>query len=75
MQRMRMCLQNYNILITHINGTEMYFADALSRAHSTNTQPRHLFDTEVAVEAGDIESNLAEQIRKGTLNDECLQEI
>ena len=38
MQRMRMRLQNYNIKVTHVKGTHMYFADTLSRAHTTPNQ-------------------------------------
>ena len=33
-QRMRMRLQNYNLKVIHVKGKTMFFADALSRAHT-----------------------------------------
>ena len=75
MQRMRMRLQNYNIVIVHIKGSEMYFADALSRAHTADKRPSDLFDTELAVATIGVDPDVLETIRKETSEDDCLIEV
>ena len=51
MQRMRMHLQNNDINVVHLKGTVMFFADALSRAHTLYVEPNNLFDNELTIAA------------------------
>ena len=75
MQRMRMRLQNYNITVTHIKGSNMFFADTLSRAHTTQTEPSNLFDnTTMIAEIGFVDEHL-EDIKTETKNDDTIQEV
>ena len=62
MQRTR--LQNYNVTLTHAQGTKMFFADALSRAHSTSVSEENLFDNDFNVAAITSMSNIISQIQK-----------
>ena len=44
-----MRLLNYDINVVYVQGSKMYFADTLSRVHSTKTTPDNLFDNDVTV--------------------------
>ena len=48
-QCMHMRLQNYNIYLTHVKGTQLFFADTLSRAHSDSLELKDLFNDELSM--------------------------
>ena len=75
MQRMRMRLQNYNIEATHVKGTRMFFADTLSRAHTTVKPTDQLFDDNVYI--AEIQTDIIHQnkIQTETNIDETLTTI
>ena len=60
MQRMR--IQNYNATLTHVQGTNMFFVDALSRPHSTSISEEDLFDNNFSV-AKVTTSNITSRIQ------------
>ena len=72
MQRMRMRLQNYNLNVTYIKGSEMYIADTLSRAHSNSTEPSELFDKELSIASIGISQHMLHRIQEETKKDETL---
>ena len=75
MQRMRMRLQNYNMTVQYINGKLMYFADTLSRAHTTQLNEEDLYDTDISIASlAKIAIDIA-QIQKESEIDEVLQEL
>ena len=69
MQRMTMCLLNYDLHVVYIKGSHMYFADTLSRAHSIKTVPANLFDNEVSVAEIGIAKDCMQEIIQETKND------
>ena len=74
-QRMRMRLQNYNLRVIYLKGSQMYFADTLSRAHTNKITPNNLFDKDISIAAIEyVEEDLA-QIEKETEKDHTLQEL
>ena len=75
MQHMRMRLQNYNIEATHVKGTCMFFADTLSRAHTTVKPTDQLFDDNVYIT--EVQTNIVHQdkIQTETNADETLTTI
>ena len=75
MQRMRMRLLNYNLHVVYIKGSCMYFADTLSRAHSSKTVPVNLFDNEVSVAELEVVNDFMQEIIQETKNDDTLQRL
>ena len=75
MQRMRMRLQNYDLTVTHIKGINMYFADALSRAHTTSIEPHNLFDTELSVTHIGMDEGIMKKIVSETSTDITMTEL
>ena len=74
-QRMRMRLLNYDIKIMHVKGTEMYFADTISRAHTQNTKPDNIFDTDITIAEIGTENISLTKIRDATAKDPTLQTL
>ena len=75
MQRMRMRLQNYDITLKYTKGTDMHFADTLSRAHTMKILPNNLFDDTISVAAISHMDADVERIIRETKKDETLQEV
>ena len=75
MQRMRMRLQNYNLNVIHIKGSEMYLADTLSRAHSTSTEPSELFDKDLSIASIGIAHQMVQRIQDETKKDDTLRHL
>ena len=53
----------------------MYFADNLSRAHTTNIEPNNLYDAEISVASIYINTSMIDLINTATENDITLQEV
>lgn len=75
MQRMRMRLQNYDLKVIHLQGSHMYFADTLSRAHINKTEPNNLFDSEISIASINMVEDNITRIAEITQKDETLKEI
>ena len=75
MQRMRMRLQNYDITVTHLKGTENFFADALSRAHSKSIEPKNLYDEECTIAAVSTNKGVIKHIQDECKKDATMLEL
>ena len=75
MQRMRMRLQNYDLSVIHRSGKNMHIADALSRAHSVDTDPKNLFGDTLDVASVQISPQKLEEFRIATGNDTSLAKV
>ena len=75
MQRMRMRLQNYDLSVIHRSGKNMHIADALSRAHSVDTDDKNLFDDSLDVASVQISPQKLEEFRIATENDTSLAKV
>ena len=71
----RMRLQNYDLTVTHIKGIHMYFADALSRAHTNSVEPTNLFDAELNVTTINMQETIMQKIVSETAKDEIMTEM
>ena len=75
MQRMRMRLQNYDLSLQYINGSKMYFADTLSRAHTTSLSPENIFDDQLSVAEVNTVTNDINRLIKESSEDTTLCKI
>ena len=81
LQRMLLRLQRYNVLITYKKGSEMYLADALSRAYPKNSTPLvmpqsefcHTIEELQLAEHLPISTKRLKQIQEATSADHSLQ--
>ena len=72
LQRMLMKLQRYDLRVQYKKGTELYFADTLSRAHLSDTSKDLDEELEISMVLAVSEQKLT-QIRQETDNDESLK--
>ena len=75
MQRERMRLQNYDLIVSYVKGTNLFFADTLSRAHLSEAKPVSLFDNELNVAEIEVSNSRLEGIRKATKQDPALRKL
>ena len=53
----------------------MYFADTLSRAHTTNIEPTNLYDEEMSITEIGVPNDTIQEIQENTEKDKTLSEI
>ena len=75
MQRMRMRLQNYNIQVTYVKGSSRFFADTLSRAHTSNVTPDDLYDNNISVAEINVSMDMVEKVKELTALDATLTKL
>ena len=75
MQRMRLRLQNYNVTVRHLSGSQMFFADTLSRTHPKEVTASNFFDESLKIASIELESNLIQKIINETNNDSTLRSL
>ena len=74
LQRMIMKLQRYDLRVQYKKGTELYFADTLSRAHLPDSSKDLDEELEISMVLAVSEQKLT-QIRQETDNDESLKPV
>ena len=70
-----MRLQNNNVTVIYNKGSNMYFADTLSRAHTTNIEPNYLYDADILVASIEINTSMIDLIKTVREKDIALQEV
>ena len=75
MQLMSMRLQNYKLALIRVKGTQLFFADALSRAHSRSTEPHNLFDNQFSVVSISTTSDTLSDIKQAYKHDDDIDKL